>query len=148
MPAARQRQVSARPAYRAEDAVLPATYVQSAADAQLPSRSGLHEGQQVSVDRFGLRSRHAVRERFVRLQRPVPYEPGGQWSGVGVGDDLVIVAVHHQDRHRDLLEVLGEIGLGEGNDAVVFAFAPPIIPWRHQFSMIASDDSTPGRLKP
>jgi hypothetical protein len=27
--------------------------------------------------------------------------------------------VHHQDPHRDLLEVLGEIGLGAGKDAVV-----------------------------
>ena len=35
----------------------------------------------------------------------------------GVGDDLVVVAVHHQHWHRDLLEVLGEIGLGEGDDA-------------------------------
>ena len=25
---------------------------------------------------------------------------------------------------------------------------PPIIPWRHQFWMIASEDSTPGRLNP
>jgi carotenoid cleavage dioxygenase-like enzyme len=33
--------------------------------------------------------------------------------------DLVIVSVHHQDGHRDLLEVLGEIGLGEGDNAVV-----------------------------
>jgi hypothetical protein len=30
-------------------------------------RSGLHEGQQVRVDRFGLRGRHAVRESFVGL---------------------------------------------------------------------------------
>jgi hypothetical protein len=28
------------------------------------------------------------------------------------------------------------------------AFAPPIHPWRHQFSMRASCGSTPGRLKP
>src|SRR6266511_3422361 len=86
--------------------------------AQPPSQSGLQEGQQVSVDRLGLGGRHAVRESFVCLQRAVLHELGGQRSGVGVGNDLVVIAVHHQDRHRDLLEVLGEIGLGEGDDAV------------------------------
>ena len=35
----------------------------------------------------------------------------GQRCGVGVGDDLVVVAVHDQDGHRDLREVLGEVGL-------------------------------------
>jgi hypothetical protein len=29
-----------------------------------------------------------------------------------------------------------------------WAFAPPAIPWRHQFWMTASDGSAPGRLKP
>jgi hypothetical protein len=28
----------------------------------------------------------------------------GHRSGVGVGNDLVVIAVHHQDRHRDLAE--------------------------------------------
>src|SRR3954468_19841302 len=87
--------------------------------AQRPSRSGLQKRQQISVDRLGLGRRHAVWESFVCLQRAVLHELGGQRSGVGVGNDLVVVAVHHQYRHRDLLEVLGEIGLGEGNDAVV-----------------------------
>ena len=41
------------------------------AEAQPGYRSGLQEGQQVSVDRFGLGGRHAVRESFVCLQRPV-----------------------------------------------------------------------------
>jgi chromate reductase, NAD(P)H dehydrogenase (quinone) len=41
------------------------------ADAQPPSRSGLQEVQEVSVDRLGLGGRHAVREPLVRLQRPV-----------------------------------------------------------------------------
>jgi hypothetical protein len=29
------------------------------------------------------------------------------------------VAVHHQDRDRDLLQILGEVGLRKGDDAVV-----------------------------
>jgi Domain of unknown function (DUF4331) len=39
------------------------------------SWSGLQEGQQVSVDRRGLGGRHAVRESFVCLERPVLHEP-------------------------------------------------------------------------
>ena len=41
--------------------------------------------------------------------------------------------MHHQDRHRDLLQVFGEIGLRERDDAVIMrlgaahhALAPPI----------------------
>jgi hypothetical protein len=49
-----------------------------------------------------------VREAFVRLQRSVPNERGEEWSGIRVATDLIVVAVHHQDRHGDLLELLGE----------------------------------------
>jgi hypothetical protein len=49
-------------------------------------------------------------------------------------DDLIIVAVHHERGHRDLLEVRSEIGLRERHDAVVVRFsashhalAPPIL---------------------
>jgi hypothetical protein len=41
------------------------------------SRSGLDEGQQVSIDRRGLGGRHAVREAVVGLQRPVLHELRG-----------------------------------------------------------------------
>jgi hypothetical protein len=41
------------------------------------ARSGPDEGQQVGVDRLGLGGRHAMRESFVRLQRPVPHELRG-----------------------------------------------------------------------
>jgi hypothetical protein len=75
-----------------------------------------------------------VWESLVGLQRPVLHELRGQRPGVGVGDDLVVVTVHDEDRHGDLLEVLGEIGLGEGDDAVVVglrsahhSLAPPVL---------------------
>jgi hypothetical protein len=43
-------------------------------------------------------------------------------AGGGVnGDDLIVVAVDDQGRHVDPLEVFGEVGLGEGLDAVVGA---------------------------
>jgi hypothetical protein len=54
-------------------------------------------------------------------------------SGVGIGHDLVIVAMHHEDRHRDLLQVLGKIGLRKRDDAIVVrlraahhTLAPPV----------------------
>ena len=85
----------------------------------------------------------------VGLERPVLHELRGQRPGVGVGHDLVVVAVHHQDRHRDLLQVLGEVGLREGDDAVVVglraahhSLAPPVLDDR--FRRLR----TPGRLKP
>src|SRR4029077_13585605 len=74
------------------------------------------------------------REATVGLQRPVPEKLGRQWPGVGIGNDLIVVAVHHEHRYGDLLQVFGEIGLGEGDDAVVVrlraahhALAPPVI---------------------
>ena len=48
----------------------------------------------------------------------------------------VVIAMHHQDRHGDLLQVFGEVRLGEGDDAVIMRLgASPIIPWRHQFQI-------------
>jgi hypothetical protein len=48
-------------------------------------------------------------------------------------NDLIVVAVHHQLRHRDRLQVLGEVGLGERDDTVVVrlgaahhALPPPV----------------------
>ena len=38
---------------------------------------------------------------------------------IGIRHDLVVIAMHHQDRHGDLLEVFGEVRLGEGDDAVL-----------------------------
>ncbi|MCY1173935.1 hypothetical protein D9M73_141180 [compost metagenome] len=38
---------------------------------------------------------------------------------IGDWHDLVVLAVHHQHRQTDLLQVLGEVGLRKGNNAVV-----------------------------
>src|SRR6478735_8203030 len=73
----------------------------------------LDEREKVGVDGFGLRGRHAVRETLIGLQRAVLQKLGRQWAGVGVGNDLIVLAVHHQHRHADLLQVRGEIGLRE-----------------------------------
>jgi hypothetical protein len=59
---------------------------------------------------------------------------GRQRPGVGVGHDLVIFAVHDQNRHADALQVRGEVGLGERDDAVVVrlraahhSLPPPVV---------------------
>src|SRR5437879_4828147 len=93
----------------------------------------LDERQEVCVDGRGLGERHAVREALVSLERALPQKLGRQGPGVRIGHDLVVVAVADQHRHVDLLQVLGEVGLGEGDDAVVVrlgaahhALAPPV----------------------
>src|SRR5271157_2950471 len=72
------------------------------------STSGPDECQQIGVDRLGLGGRHAVWETGVTLERPVLHELRGQGPGIGIGNDLVVLAMHHQHRHADLLQVLGE----------------------------------------
>src|ERR1039458_2062439 len=81
--------------------------------------SGLDEGQQIGVDRLGLSDRHAVRESGVGLQCPVLHELRGKNRGVLIGDDLVVLSVHEQRRNVDLLQIIGEVSLGELLDAVV-----------------------------
>src|SRR5262245_59422394 len=75
------------------------------------TRSRLYEGQQVGIDGVGIRCRHAMREALVGLQRPVLQQFCRQRSSVSVGNDLIVVAMHHKDRHANLLEILREVGL-------------------------------------
>src|SRR5829696_309277 len=83
---------------------------------------GPKEGQQVSVDLILLRSRDAVRcTRIVDFLR-APDESGRLPRRVLDGNDLVVFAVQDQSRDIDLLEVLGEISLREGLDALVRVF--------------------------
>jgi hypothetical protein len=58
------------------------------------------------------------RARVVDFPR-VPDEPGRFPGRVIDGNDLVVLTVQNQGRDVELLEVLGEIGLGEGLDALV-----------------------------
>src|ERR1700691_2614581 len=96
--------------------------------------SGFQECQQVCVDGFSMRCRHAVRKALVGFQRAVLQKLCRQRAGVGVRDDLIVLAMHHQDRDSDLLQVFGLVGLREGDDAVVMRFgaahhalAPPVL---------------------
>jgi hypothetical protein len=69
-------------------------------------RSGLDESQQVCVDRVGVSGRHTVRETRVRLQRAVLHDLHGERPRGGIGDDLVGVSIHHEDRDADFLQVV------------------------------------------
>ncbi|HEY2214064.1 MAG TPA: hypothetical protein VGH31_03330, partial [Acidimicrobiales bacterium] len=57
------------------------------------SRSGLDEGQQISVDGVGMSGRHAVRESRVSLQRAVLYQLDRAWARGGAGHDLIGLTV-------------------------------------------------------
>jgi len=71
----------------------------------------LNEGQEICVDRLRLRDRHAMRKVLVGLEGAVLEQLRRQGPCVGVRDDLIRLAMHHQHRHRDLLQVFREIGL-------------------------------------
>src|SRR5215475_5473976 len=66
-----------------------------------------------------MRCREAVWCARIVDYRRAPDELGRLPRRVLDGNDLVVLAVHDQGRNIDLLEVLGEIGLGEGLDALV-----------------------------
>jgi hypothetical protein len=92
------------------------------------------KAQQIRVDRLGLGGRHAVGEPGVRPQLGVLEQLRGQRRRVGIRNDLVVVAVHDQDGHGDLFQVVGEIGLRERDDTVVMrlraahhALTPPVL---------------------
>ena len=99
----------------------------------VPERSGLDKGQQVGVERVGVRGQHPVREARVRLQRAVLHQLASPGTRSVVGDNLVAVTVHGQDRHADLLQVLAVVLADELRDTLVLtlraahhALTPPV----------------------
>lgn len=69
-----------------------------------------------------------MREFLVDLQRGVLQELGREQGRVSDRHDLVVIAVHDEGRHGDDLQVFGEVGFGEGLDAVVMRLGAPIMP--------------------
>src|SRR5882672_6153473 len=77
------------------------------------------EGKQVSVDLILMRGCEVVRRaRIVDFLRALD-DPGRFLRRVLDGNDLVVLTVHDQGWNINLLEVPGEIGLGECLDALV-----------------------------
>src|SRR2546422_7077707 len=77
------------------------------------------EGQQVSVYLILMRGSEAVRRaRIVDFLRALD-DPGRFLRRVLDGNDLIVLTVHDQGRDIELLEVPGEIRLGECLDALV-----------------------------
>jgi hypothetical protein len=84
-----------------------------------PSSSAFDEGQSVGVNDLGVRRARSVRELRIHFQRARLEELCRKRRGIGNGDDLIVVAVHHQLRHVDDFQVSGEVRFREGLDAVV-----------------------------
>src|ERR1700674_5094913 len=74
-------------------------------------RLRLYECKKIGIDLVSMRGRHPVRQTLVNLQRAVLQELGSQGACVGERHDLVILAMHHQHRNGDLLEVVSKVGL-------------------------------------
>src|SRR5215471_7900864 len=77
---------------------------------------------------------HAMGEMVIDLEGALLEQLCGQRSMVCDWHDLIVVAMHHERRHIDALQILGEVGLREGFDALVVRFgaarhalSPPIL---------------------
>ena len=75
--------------------------------------------KEVFVDLVLVHRAHAVRSAAVDLQRGVSHEFGREHGGVGDGYDLIVVSVHDQRWHVELLQVFGLIRFGKRLDAEV-----------------------------
>lgn len=66
------------------------------------------------------------------------------FTGGGDGDDLVVVvAVGDEHRHRDRLEIIGEVGLRERRAAVVRALELDLHPLAPELVALALGDGRP-----
>ena len=88
-------------------------------------RLAVEELEQVGVELVLVRGREPMGRARVRLQLGVRDELRGPRARVRERDDLVVLAVDDERRDVEPLQVLGEIRLGEGLDAVVRALSPP-----------------------
>src|SRR5947209_4933320 len=89
--------------------------------AALP-RLGPQEGQEVGVELILVRAGEAVGRSRIDFQSCVLDNLGREKGRVGNGHNLVVVAVDDQGWNVELLQIFGEIRLGEDLDAVEGAF--------------------------
>src|SRR5688500_6523865 len=81
--------------------------------------SGLEKRQQVGVELILMRVCETVRSSRVHLERCILDEARRRTTARIDADNLIVIGMHDESRHIDLPEVVGEVGLGEGLDAVV-----------------------------
>jgi hypothetical protein len=73
--------------------------------------SSADERQEALVEQVGVCVHQAVGEAGIDFQCAVLQELRRAQGRILVGYDLVVVALHHERRHVDALEIFGEIGL-------------------------------------
>src|SRR4051794_7371031 len=96
----------------------------SEAVCRLSLRLPLEEREQVGVNLILVGRAHAVRRARHDFKRGPFNELRGEECRVGDWYYLVVVAVHDERRHVELLEVFREVRLGERLDAVEDGFMP------------------------
>ena len=52
-----------------------------------------------------------MREVLICLERPVLQQLRRQGTCISVGNDLIVLTMHHEHRDSDFFEILGEISL-------------------------------------
>jgi hypothetical protein len=75
------------------------------------------ECQEVSIDNIRVRGWHPVRQSGIRLQRPMLQKLDRPSPCGREGANLIVLAIHHQDRAVDDCKIVVELGLGKHPDA-------------------------------
>jgi hypothetical protein len=89
------------------DKACPRWCPESCAEAGAGPRNAVPQGlaseecQEVRIDDVGISGHHSVREAGVNLERAMLEQLSLQQCSVLVGYNLVIIALHHEGRHRD-----------------------------------------------
>src|ERR1700733_10862567 len=73
-----------------------------------------------------MRDWHAMREAWIDLQLSPFNDLCGECPSICKRNDLIVIAVHHQRRYIDLIEIFGEVGFRECLDTVIMPFDPTL----------------------
>jgi hypothetical protein len=103
----------------------------------------LHEREALLHEREALVGRPRV-----CLERRARQQFGGPQPRSRDRRDLVVITVRDEDPNVDLLEVVGEVGLGERLDEVQCTPIPARLPSSQNSSRLPSDTAAPARLNP
>lgn len=118
-------------------------------NAMLPAAaSSARVGKQFVVQALRMRQIQRVRPAFVHAQRRVTHALRRDRAGQAQRGGLVVVAVNHERRNVELVEVGPEVGLGKGRDAIERAFSPPCSAMNDVQSSAAREIVESGRFEP